>query len=130
MKVTFSLNSECEKLIPDVEYLVAANHAEHHFLWMENSIGAREHFGATLGSMEHKRQDWDERSRIGGMQEIGIVDDRPITIELNFQKIDGKQVCFYHGCSALVDYYMIKDYIRKTFPGVRETNSTNYSPAK
>ncbi len=55
--------------------------------------------------------DWKEVSMGKGIQ-IGEVDHRPVCVDIRYAFINGKKVMFYDGCSQIVDYQMVEDWLR------------------
>lgn len=87
-----------------VQFFVEANSFERHQLW-------REH---------HEKIKWDQHSSgisiLVGTIKPARKPERPIYVDFSFATINGKLVCFYYGCSALVDYVMIEEWLEKNYP--------------
>ena len=47
---------------------------------------------------------------------VGYIKRRPINVCFEFVSINNKLVCFYYGCSELVDLKMIEDWIDSNYP--------------
>lgn len=126
IRIISELNSDCTQLIPLTVALVEGDEFVHQTLWMETSIEAAQVFGHR-GQVKNEIYNWDERSRTSGMQEVGRINDRPIVVEFMFQNINGMWICFYTGCSVLVDHQMIKEWVDKTFTNAMITNADNFN---
>ncbi len=48
---------------------------------------------------------------------VGTAGQRPVMIDVQWYRIDGQWVMFYHGCSELVDHAMIDKWLAKHFTG-------------
>lgn len=87
-----------EEKIDRTSFVVYASDAERMFIWkLWNSVLKFE-------------QDIQ-----GTIIDIGYVARRPITIEMYWFIIEGHRVAFINGCSMLVDYAMIDDWVKRTF---------------
>lgn len=95
-------------------YLVEATSFEHLALWGENDL-------RTEGRVE-----WDGRGSSGWSIDVGRLADMPVCIYPYWDRIDGKQVCFWEATSAVVDYRMTDAWLAKEFPRVRQTNAMNF----
>lgn len=72
---------------------------------------------------KHKDDISWETDLAGFSRHIGNIKKRPIYVDFSFAKIGNKNVCFYWGCSELVDHKMIEEYLEKEFP-VKYDNGT------
>ena len=61
-----------------------------------------------------KRVDW-KQEYAGFATCIGEIKKRPIYVEFSFAYINGHKIAFYNGCSELVDYKMVENYMTKNF---------------
>jgi len=125
MHVSVALNDECQKLIPQIVGLVDGSNDASFFLWKETALES-DHARYELEKDRKYRVHWDDRSRQGGMQEVGRIAGRPVVVELSFQKIEGRWICFYHGCSTVVDHEQIDNWIREVFPDVPKSDAMNF----
>lgn len=67
----------------------------------------------SIKHIERKRVKWKQGS--GFSIVIGYLDKRPINVSFMIHEINDNKVCFYHGCSELVDHKMIKDWLISRF---------------
>jgi hypothetical protein len=80
-------------------------------------------------SFDEEYQGWYFPEELAAKDEY---ERRPIVISLNWAMIDGQLVCFWHGCSQLVDYRMINEWLNKNFDGTHDggrrsaTDSMNF----
>lgn len=82
--------------IEKVNYAVEANDFERQCIWEKY----------------HDRCKW-EQDICGSFFQIGTLDNRPVTVCLDWVTIDGKKVLFYHSPSQVVDYKLVEEWIRK-----------------
>lgn len=98
-------------------YFVECTDTEYHFLWREN-----ESLRTLYPNLYLK---W-KQDDMGLSVYIGEVDYRSIMVSLRWAILDNKKVCFYYGCSDLVDNGMIRAYINKLSSTAKHTNSSNF----
>jgi hypothetical protein len=94
-----------------------------HMLWKEFSSEY-----ADIAKLPYNRctVHWEQDS-MGRVYTIGYLNDRPICVSCHWVKIDGLYVCFYYGCSQLVDRAMIEKWLEDNFGFNREnTNAMNF----
>ena len=102
-----------------VKFFVKANTNETFCLWKENKY-------------EYKNEHNWRQVTSGFALTLGEIENRPIVLEFAFNYIYDNLVCFYHGCSQLVDNKMIDDFIEFCWPikydGNRRamTDATNF----
>ena len=110
-----------KKKIRDTGYLVEADD-EHYmgiwYRWAEQSP-SRDIRG-TRGSYDFRQVN------PGFMPTIGELDGRPIVVSLSWSYVGDMLVCFYHGCSQLVDHQMIEEFLDETFPNTPRTDAANF----
>lgn len=92
------------------EYLVEATHNEQQFLWV---MWAKE--AADWGYTSSLKVPWDGDST-SWFGTIGHLNKRPITVTISGVTINGHRVAFYEANSELVDWKMIEEWAKKTFP--------------
>lgn len=112
-----SIKSDIEDYFKDVVFTVDANSFEQHALWMMyhyKDVG----YGQVLR--------WEEESRGHGIT-IGHVKDMPVVLSLNYARIEGRRVCFFYGCSQVVDYRMVDKWMDDRTGDIRCDNG--YRPA-
>ncbi|MFA5071083.1 MAG: hypothetical protein WC511_01780 [Candidatus Pacearchaeota archaeon] len=81
-------------LLAETVFLVEADNFSQYSLWLQ---------------YKDKFKTWEQ---LGGvMIEVGRINDRPICVALDFNKINDKMVCFYYPASVLVDWGMIEEWI-------------------
>lgn len=51
----------------------------------------------------------------GWLITVGKINERPIAVSLDFNRLDGFLICVWEGTSELVDYKMIKDWLSQHF---------------
>lgn len=82
------------------QFFVEATNHEYHSLWEKH----------------HDEHNWDSDGE-GCMVlcgEVKINGQRlPVYVDLRFAQIDGIYVCFYYGCSRVVDWDMIEKFINR-----------------
>jgi hypothetical protein len=80
---------------------------------------------------ETYRRDWAavswEQLNPGTLRTIGHVGDLPVCVCLSWARIGSLLVCFYEATSVMVDWNMVKAWLRDTFPNVPKTDATNFS---
>ena len=91
------------KKMSNVKFFVEANSFEIFKLWQENKNDYKEPCK------------WGE-GHLGLIFTIGFLDNRPINIALHFATLDEILVCFYSGCSEVVDHKMIEEFIKFCWP--------------
>ncbi len=95
-----SVEFDRKEYFKDVVFTVEATHFEQYSLWMiyhNHDVG----FG---------KVGWVEGDRGHGVS-IGRISRRPVVVSLNYAWIDGHRVCFYYGCSQLVDHEMVDEWM-------------------
>lgn len=83
----------------------------------------------------HERVNWEQLNP-GKICTVGHINDRPINVELSWNKINGHKILFYHGCSMLVDHDMVEKWLKKNalleYPNMVDAmnfhNIVNYLP--
>lgn len=93
-----------DERLKKAKFFVEANSFEQHQLWKDF----------------HEKIKW-EQDLSGIMILIGEIKpawkpSRPIYANFSFATLNGKLICFYYGCSALVDYDMIEKWLEKKYP--------------
>lgn len=58
---------------------------------------------------------WKEQSR-GEMRQIGDIGGRPICVTVSYAEINGVRAAFVEGCSQVVDYKMVDEWIEQEMP--------------
>lgn len=74
------------------------------------------------------KYNWEQIS-MGFWKEIGKVDGRPICVSVSFYIIEGHLFGFVEGTSELVDYKMIKEWIKEKNPTAYITDAMNFHNA-
>lgn len=95
-------------------YVIEANDAERHFLWLLNSKVALERGWGTGGFAGGI--DWPDVSSSSWGTMIGEMDGRRIVVITTFDTICGVPVVFWHPSSQLVDHAMIEKWLPTMFP--------------
>lgn len=98
----YDFNEEDKKLFKDVVFLVEATYNEQHQFW-ENYHYKPKYEGLAV-------KNWEQEG-MGRVVTIGEIDKRPVSISIFWAKLNGKRVMFYEGCSQVVDYKMIEDWL-------------------
>ncbi len=57
---------------------------------------------------------------------IGYIDNRPVTLSLFINVVEGKRILFWHSPSQLVDYKMIDEWFEDYLPGIPRTDANNF----
>ncbi len=97
--------NECDaELFKEVAFIVEATHEEYMSFWREFSSES------DYPRMNDKTITWKQES-VGASRQIGEINGRPIVVELRYARINGRRVCFYNGCSQLVDHIMIREWL-------------------
>lgn len=91
--------------------IVEATSYEKFSLWMQH---------AKDGQMEWKQGNG------GPLITVGTVDGRPVCLALLVDVIDGKKVLFIEATSQLVDWKLIDEYVKTTWPNVSRTDPMNF----
>ncbi len=97
--------NECDaELFKEVAFLVEATHQEYMSFWCDfsNESPNPRFNGKTVA--------WNRES-LGKAITIGEINGRQIVVELCYVRINGRRVCFYNGCSQLVDHIMIREWL-------------------
>lgn len=100
-----------EKLLKKTIFIVEANSFEHLSLWQQHSTQSPNQASFGYG----KPLVWEQMN--GWWIQIGKIAQRPICINLQFDKLDGCIICFYDSTSQLVDHAMIDKWLDKHFKG-------------
>jgi hypothetical protein len=105
------------EIFKDVVFLVEATFNEQHHFWVDY------HHEPKRG----KSVPWEQISR-GHMVQIGEIDGRPVNVSIFYSMINGKKVMFYEGCSQVVDYKMIDDWLQHfTLNTIRWDNGNRWA---
>ncbi len=106
-------------LFDKVEFLIEANHNEYFSLW-QNFASESEHRlypnTSVIWSLDNP----------GKHIEIGEVDGRPTCVSIIYAILNGKRVAFYEGCSQLVDYSMIDQWLWHFAEHTEKCNAENF----
>lgn len=94
----------------DVVYMVETTSYEKLALWREY----------------HKELNWQEVTHGGPMFQLGELAGRPIVLSVNIISILGRKVMFYEPTSQVVDWVMVEDFLKKSWPNVQMTNGMNF----
>lgn len=93
-----------DERLKKVKFFVEANSFERHQLWRDF----------------HEKIDWKQDlsgvSILIGQIKPARKPARPIYVDFSFATLNGKLICFYNGCSALVDHTMIEEWLEKEYP--------------
>ncbi len=129
---------ECDKdiarWIKETIYLVEASSFESTVLWERWAKSAEEMFSADYKDSRRKRVVWEQLNP-GTLPTVGMVDNRPVVIIIDFVRINGNVIAFYEATSQVVDYRAVEDYLKKRFSHLVErggcymTNAMNFSSA-
>lgn len=115
----FPYREEHLDLFKDVVYMVESTYNERHLFW--------EKFHYKPFYDDFKIDSW-EQEMSGTLVTIGTVDDRPISIDITWAKLNGCRVLFYDASSQLADWKMIEEWFshwRERLPKIESTDSTN-----
>lgn len=66
---------------------------------------------------------------MGGMVQIGVFGDMPVTIEFHFATINGQMIMFFNCCSMVTHSGMVDAWFEKFLPNLKTTNMMNYHHA-
>jgi hypothetical protein len=102
--------TSAEDRLKETDFLVEANSFEHLCLWRE----------------WHEYLSW-EQCNPGAWLTIGKVNDRPVCINMFWDLINGKLVCFYDACSQIVDFEQVEDWFEKNYKGRWDSNTRRAS---
>lgn len=103
----------------------------------------KEFISGTVGVVEANSYEtmtlWDKWTNVYGKSwvshgmgygvTIGTLDGRPVCISILHALVEGHKILFIDPTSVVVDHDMIKDWIDINLPGLRMTNSMNFSHA-
>lgn len=106
------INEEINKRFKDTVFLVEANDFERHQLWADHSLEAQKAFGSSDGNRGNRRCTWKQLNP-GFHQTIGHLDNRPISVCVFWNYVNGKLVAFYEATSQVADHQMVEDWIFK-----------------
>jgi len=100
----------------DTEFLIEADDFAQHALWRE----------------WHDKVIWEQDSS-GLLYSVGELGGYPVTVSINWAKLNGHRVCFYSDSSRVVDWTMIEEWLNKVcYPRWgnnsrhARTNATNF----
>lgn len=71
----------------------------------------------------HTKVDYKQGRQGGYGPIIGMIDNRPICVSITINYVNNIPVLFYEGCSQLVDYKMIEDWLREYCPSYAKRNA-------
>lgn len=110
-----------EKLFEGVEFLVEATSYEQYTFWDKHAFDSREALPA-----QQFIKTWEQLP--GWIVDVGELAGRPVCIEMMYGKLDGHLICFYHGCSQVVDHEMIEAWLEKNYSlwDTRRCNASNF----
>jgi hypothetical protein len=114
--------------IAATQAVVTASHCEQHQLWClyaeDSDMRSR--------SFDMRRLPWVQKN-MGMWQTIATVDiggeKMPVTVSLSWALVDGTFVCFLDATSQVVDWRIVEDWRRKTFPKARTSDAMNFHNA-
>jgi hypothetical protein len=74
---------------------------------------------------------WDgvtfEHENTGWLCEVGRLNDRPITVGVQWRKVESERIAFIEATSALVDWDMIERWQKTVFPNaVLHVDAANF----
>jgi hypothetical protein len=113
-----------DELIAKTEFTVEADHYAIQSLWEKYAKGA-------MDPTHYNVLNW-EQINPGLIRTIGYIKHRPICLEMSWVRLNGHLIMFYEGCSELVDYKMIDEWLDQncnpTWDNDRmaRTNATNF----
>lgn len=103
-------STDAESRLKDTRFLIEATDNEWHTLWV--------HWCSK--SLECREPLFEVWEQLGGwLVTVGTLDDRPVCISLNFDRLDGFLVCIWNATSEVVDYKAINDWFDKHYHAVR-----------
>ena len=106
--------------------LIEATHNENHNLWLHYSKQGARCAPAMKEYGTVPKLDWIQVNP-GHWEQIGTLDKRPVCVSVFWARIDGYLVGFWDATSQVVDYEMVKVWLKKTFPDdVYMTDATNF----
>lgn len=104
---------------------IEASDFERHRLWADWSSSSSEAFRSHYGN---NSLHWPGVGAGGWIVAVGEILEHTIRAQLCFDQINHVLVCFYYGCSRVVDHEMIRSFLRAQMPpdagGI--TNASNF----
>ncbi len=97
-----------------VRYFVEANSFERHMLWKETSKSYYLYYIGDTIPKDSCLLDWKDQT--GFCMIIGYIKKHPINVNFSFIYLNDNLVCFYYGCSTIVDHSMIDNFLRNNYP--------------
>ena len=73
----------------------------------------------------HERYSWQQVSP-GCIETCGSLLGLPVCIDMQWIRVGGGLVCFWHACSRMVDRDMIEAHLKKVFGSIPMTNAMNF----
>lgn len=114
MKYVFTRDDS--EYFKNVDYLVEADQFSALALWQE--------FHHDKNPTKPWIKNWHQNG--GKAVAIGMIDERPIVVQIEYCLLNNKLVGFWDTSSQLVDYLMIEEWFKKFAPNIEECNASNF----
>jgi hypothetical protein len=95
-----------EQLIKKAIFAVEANSFERLALWSQTSNQSTDY-------TNYPKYKWEQMH--GTIITVGKDNNRPVNIEIQWNKIDGQLVMFWYACSRVVNYKLVEKWFEKNF---------------
>lgn len=112
--MSFECNTDMKDMLLKAKYVVEANSFESYTCYVLYSKDSDVPYHTKINY---------KQGCSGYAPIIGYINERPICLSFFLNYIDNVPVLFYNGCSQLVDYKMIEDWLTKYCPAFSERNS-------
>jgi hypothetical protein len=103
-------------------FVMEATSFERYALWCRHAYNSHER------PPKAECVQWEERLGEGYMPhgwlvQVGRVGKRPCYIDIQWARIDGQMICFYHDCSQLTDTVQTEKWFTRHFKGTWDKGS-------
>jgi hypothetical protein len=114
-----------EERLERTSWVVEAGHNEQLLMWGRHWDNPNSKYPRS------KVKSW-EQGQSGFMVTVGYFGEHPVSVDMQWEKIAGKWVCFYSPTSRVVDFEMIEKWMKENFEGKTKdgrwahTNGSNF----
>lgn len=115
MNDTFKPTDTAESVLAKTFFIVEATSFEYLSLWADHSDESMSR-SPMLTKSHAPIVEWIQMNP-GWIVQIGELDKRPVSMSVNWAKIDGHLVMFWYLCSQVADYVMAEKWLKKHFHG-------------
>lgn len=119
-------NDTAENRLKQTFFIVEATSNEQHMLWEQLSSDSIYKILDRDGKPAYPQVKWEQISMGFGVT-VGEVYKHPVFISLNWARINGKFVMFYHPTSQLIDYRKIDKWLEENFKGTYDNGTRRAS---